>query len=239
MLDVKFGRGAFMRERALARELAQAMVEVATRMGKPTRALLTSMDQPLGRTVGNALEVLESIECLRGRGPADVMEVTYSLGEHMLLLAGVAKDAGVARAMLARTIDSGTALEKFRQIISAQGGDVRVVDEPALLPQAKKVIPVSSPRSGFITDVEPMGVALCALRLGAGRARAEDRVDPAVGVSGLAKAGEWVEKGSPLAFIHANREGDIEAATEMLLKAISVGDSAPATQPLVVEVIGG
>jgi pyrimidine-nucleoside phosphorylase len=238
VLDVKFGRGAFMKEKAQARELARALVSVATAMGKPTRAVLTAMDEPLGRTVGNALEVAESLECLRGRGPADTMEVTYALGEQMLLLAGVAAAAAEARAMLAASLASGAALKKFRELVAAQGGDERVVDEPIRLPQARLRAPLAAGRSGFVTAVDALDVALAAMRLGAGRARAEDRVDPAVGVSGLVKTGERVEAGAPLCILHANDERALAEAQSIMAEAIALGDAAPTPVPLVDEILG-
>jgi pyrimidine-nucleoside phosphorylase len=238
VLDVKFGRGAFMKDKAKARELAQALVSVATAMGKPTRAVMTAMEQPLGRNVGNALEVIESIECLRGRGPADTMEVTYALGEQMLVLAGVARTAAEARAALERSISSGAALEKLRAMIVAQGGDARVVDQPERLPQAKFKVALAASRAGFVQDVDAMGVALAALRLGAGRVKATDGVDHAVGFSGLVKVGERVAAGAPLGVIHANDEAGLAAARAMMEKAIVVGDAAGTTPKLIDEVIG-
>src|SRR5215216_257509 len=154
VLDVKFGRGAFMKEKARARELAEALVSVATAMGKPTRAILTAMEEPLGRGVGNALEVAESIECLKGAGPADTMEVTYALGEQMLILAGVANDPKDAQKQLEHAVASGAALDKFADMIAAQGGDAHVVDEPHRLPRAKQQVSLRADRSGFVTDVD-------------------------------------------------------------------------------------
>ena len=207
-------------------------------MGKPTRAVLTAMEEPLGRTVGNALEVIESIDCLKGHGPADTMEVTYALGEQMLLLTGVAKTKEVARAQLEASITRGTALEKFRAMVTGQGGDTRVVDEPARLPQARWKVPLMAARAGFVQSVDAMGVALAALRLGAGRAKAADPVDHAVGVSGLVKIGERVEAGAPLCVIHANDEAALAEAKAMLGKAITIGDAAGIALKLIDELIG-
>jgi pyrimidine-nucleoside phosphorylase len=234
VLDVKFGRGAFMKRKSDARALAEALVAVGRAGGKQVRAVLTGMDQPLGRTVGNALEVAESIACLRGAGPADVMEVTYTLGAHMLVLGGAAADETSARRKLAAAIADGSALAKFREIVVAQGGDGRVIDEPARLPQARLQVRVPAPRAGTVEDVDAMEIALAALRLGAGRARAEDKVDPAVGVSGLCKIGETVAAGAPLAVIHANDETALAAAQAQVAAAIRIG-AGPAVVP---ELIG-
>jgi pyrimidine-nucleoside phosphorylase len=237
VLDVKFGRGAFMREKARARELARAMVDVAVRVGKPTRALLTNMDRPLGRAVGNAVEVAETIECLKGRGPADVMELTLQLGIQMLLLGGVETDPAAARARLERSVSSGAALAMFARIIEAQGGDPRVVDDAGLLPQAPVQELLLSPESGYITDVEPMAVALSALRLGAGRIRAEDGIDPSVGIDRLCQTGERVERGQPLARILAKDADSARREREALLPAFSFGSEAPAPVALVDELL--
>jgi pyrimidine-nucleoside phosphorylase len=236
--DVKFGRGAFLPDKAAARELAQTLVDIARVMGKPTRAVLTAMDEPLGRTVGNALEVGESIACLRGEGPADVMEVTFVLGEQMLLLAGAAATAAEARRKLAAGIESGAALAKFRDIVAAQGGDVRMVDEPARLPAASRQEPLPSPRGGFVRDVDARRVAAAAFRLGAGRARAEDRIDPAVGIGRLVKIGERVAPGGALCVIHANDGAALAEARALLAEAIVVGDTPGTAPALIGEIIG-
>ena len=238
VLDVKFGRGAFMKDEAGARALAQALVSVATAMGKPTRAVMTSMHQPLGRAVGNALEVIESIECLRGEGPADTMEVTYALGEQMLLLAGVARSAAEARTALVESVTSGRALEKFGELIAAQGGDARVLDDPSHLPRARFAEPLLAREAGFVTDVDAMGVALAALRLGAGRTCAEEGVDHAVGVNRVVKIGEHVARGAPLCVLHANDEAALADARERMGRAIALGPIALAAPRLIGDVIG-
>lgn len=237
VLDVKFGRGAFMKDRAQARELARAMIAIGHRMGKRTRALLTAMDQPLGRSVGNALEVAESLRCLRGEGPRDLMEVTYALGAQMLILGGVARGEAEARERLEQAVASGAALEKFREIVTAQGGDAAVVDEPGRLPAARLRVPIPHMEEAYVGDVDAMGVALAARRLGAGRVRPEDGIDPAVGVSDLVKAGERVAPGQVLAVIHANDEGALADAEVRLREAITFSHRPVDTQPLVAEVI--
>ena len=238
VLDVKFGRGAFMKDRAQARELARAMVAIGSRMGKQVRALLTTMDQPLGDTVGNALEVAESIACLRGEGPADLMEVTYALGTQMLILGKVARGETEARAQLEQAVQSGAALAKLREVVDAQGGDAAVLDQVSLLPRARLQVPLPSLEAGIVREVDAMGVALAALRLGAGRARSDDAVDPAVGVAHLVKIGDRVEAGQALAVIHANDEGALADAEARLRQAIALGIHPIAPPPLVAEVVG-
>ncbi len=238
VLDVKFGRGAFMKDKADARRLAESLVAVATALGKPTRAVLTAMEEPLGRAVGNAVEVAESIECLRGQGSADTMEVTYALGTQMLLLAGVAQSPCEARAKLKETITNGSALGKFRDLVAAQGGNARVVDDPALLPSAKLKVTLTAARSGYVHEVNAMGVALVALRLGAGRAKATDGIDHAVGVTDLCKIGEQLEMGARLCTIHANDEKALGEAKTLLEKAFVLDDAAVEAPALVDDVIG-
>jgi pyrimidine-nucleoside phosphorylase len=239
VLDVKFGRGAFMKEIEQARELATAMVAIGREMGKGVRALLTAMDQPLGRAVGNGVEVAESIACLRGEGPADLMEVTYALGAEMLELGGVAENAAAAREKLEAVVADGSALAKFGEIVAAQGGDARVVDDPAgVLPSASQQTPLVAARAGIVQDVDAMEVALAALRLGAGRARAEDAVNPAVGITDLVKVGETVEAGQPLAMIHADDDVAWAEAEVRLRDCIRIGDTPIATPPLIAERIG-
>jgi pyrimidine-nucleoside phosphorylase len=238
VLDVKCGRGAFMKDPAKARELAVAITTVAKAMGTPTRAVLTAMDEPLGRAVGNALEVAESIQFLKGASALDLAEVTYAIGGQMLVLTGAAADLAQARTRLEASVSSGAALKKFREMVAAQGGDPRVAEDPALLPRAKIIRPLAAPSSGFVVDVDAMGVALAALRLGAGRAKAEDPVDHAVGVGGLVKRGEAVGAGAPLCMIHANSEASAAEAAEILARAIVLGDAAPDSHPLIGETIG-
>lgn len=244
VLDVKFGRGAFMPDLARAQELARALVAIGKTMKRPVRAVLTRMDEPLGRTVGNALEVVEAIACLRGEGPADVMEVTFALGEQMLRLAGKVKTAGDARKRLGAALSSGQALAKFRQLVAAQGGDAGVVDDPGRLPRAPIQRDLRAARDGVVQRVDARAVALATLRLGAGRLRADDAVDPAVGVSNLVKVGALVRKGQALCLIHANAQAAFAAARSQLAEAIEIGtrlvapDATPKLAPLVAEIIG-
>jgi len=237
VLDVKFGGGAFMTDKAKARELAEAMVAIGGAMNKPVRAVLTAMEQPLGRTVGNALEVAEAIECLHGRGPADVMEVTYALGAQMLLLAGLARTEGEAREKLGGVVESGAALKVFREIVAAQGGDVRVVDEPGRLPAARVQLEVRAAAGGYVQLVAAKEVAMAALRLGAGRMKAGDPVDFAVGVSELVKIGEKVAAGARLAMVHSNDQAKGNAACVEVLAAIRIGPEMAKPSPLIDSVI--
>ena len=237
VLDVKVGRGAFMKTREEARRLALALIGIGRRTGKRVTALLTAMEQPLGLAVGNALEVVESIELLRGGGPADLREVTVALGAEMVLLARLAPDLPAARAAIEKAIDDGRGLAKLRDIVAAQGGDPRAIDDPGRLPRAAQVIPVEAEADGVVTALDAEAVGLAAMALGAGRARVEDRVDPAVGVVLVRKVGDRVVRGEPLCLVHRNPGGEPQArVAERLRAAYRIEASGQADPgPLVLE----
>ena len=230
VMDVKCGRGAFMKTLPQARELAQSIARVGKLNGLNVRAIITGMDAPLGRAVGNSLEVIESIEILRGRGPADLRELCLVFAAEMLELAG--KPDGFRQA--SEALDGGAALDKFRQMIASQGGDPAVVDDPSKLPRAESQTLLFAGQSGFVTEMDAEAVGLAGLELGAGRRRAEDRVDPAVGILVLKKPGEAVRAGEAIFEIHHNGPG-IAAAMARLGRSFRVGDDAPATQTTVLE----
>ena len=237
VLDVKFGRGAFMKTLADARRLARAMVAIGKTMQRPTVALLTEMNRPLGRAVGHALEVIESIECLRGRGPADLMEVTLALTEKMVLLGRLEKSVKGARARVQRALASGAALEKLRETIRAQGGDPSVIDDTTRLPQGRRVVEVRAESAGYLRDVDAMAIAQAALRLGAGRERVEDTIDPAVGLSDLAQAGDRITKDGLLCRLHVNDDSHLAEAIVLARGAFTVGTAKPKLAPLIREEI--
>ena len=233
VLDVKIGAGAFLPDNERALELARTMIALGEARGCPTVALLTAMDRPLGVACGNALEVAESIAGLRGEGPADLMAVTEALGIEMLLLARVAPTRAAAREQLRQVIQSGAALEVLRRLIEAQGGDPRVVDEPARLPQAAVRRELLADRAGVIQRVEPRSVGWAIIGLGGGRAQVTDKIDPAVGVEVLVTPGTSVTQGMPLARIHARTVAAADRAAEALRDAMPIGDASPTLLPLV------
>ncbi len=235
VLDVKWGQGAFMRTEAQARELARTMVEIGARMGKGMAAVLTDMNQPLGRTAGNALEVVETLEALAGRGPQDLMEVTLELGAHMLTLTGAAPDHAAALTRLRERLASGAAWERWLKMVELQGGDPRALEHPERLPQAAITAPFDAPRDGTVTTVDAERIGRAVLVLGAGRVRVEDRVDPAVGISGLVKIGEQVTRGQPLLTLHANRDDRLAEARALLDQAIAIADGPASPRPLIGE----
>jgi thymidine phosphorylase len=226
VLDVKVGSGAFMRELEPARELARTMVALGTESGVRTVALLTSMDVPLGRAVGNAVEVAESIQTLRGAGPADLVEVTLALAREMLALAGISADPAVALA-------DGRALAKYREMIAGQGGDP---DSP--LPVARHVQVLPASESGWLRRLDALAVGTAGWRLGAGRARKEDPVSAGAGVICLAKPGERVEAGQPLLELRADDLARFGPAIEALRDGIEIGPDEPDPRPAVIERIG-
>src|SRR4051812_3214274 len=232
VLDVKTGSGAFMPETAQALELAKTMIGLGQDRECPTVALLTAMDRPLGRSCGNALEVEESIQGLRGEGPDDLMTVTYALGVEMLLLVGAARNPAEAKRKLQDSVSSGRALETFGRIIEAQGGDPRVVENLDLLPQANQVEVFRAGRDGVVTRIEPRRIGRAIVDLGGGRQSLEDSVDPSVGFVIPVKPGDSVAEGEPLASVFARDRDDLTQAMKALEEAIVIGTSGTLT-PLI------
>jgi pyrimidine-nucleoside phosphorylase len=230
VLDVKAGRGAFMRDHRAARELAQALVRTARDAGLPAVALITDMNTPIGRTVGNALETREAIEVLRGEGPADTRELTLLLGVEMLLLAKRAKTAHSARKLLEQRLADGSALATFARMLRAHGGDARVVDDLDVLPRARFREPVLAPKSGVVVGCDPRELGFVAIELGAGRRKATDQVDPAAGIELARVVGERVKRGEPIAYLHASKRALITASTARTAAAFRIGPRAPHRQ---------
>ncbi len=235
VLDVKCGDGAFMRTLPEARNLAETLVRVGTALGKKFAALVTAMDQPLGRMVGNALEVRQALEVLRGEGPGDLREVTLALGAELLVLAKEADSSQEAQAKLARLLDEGRALAKFRELVAAQGGDPRAVDDPARLPQAKETVEVRADARGFVVKIAARKVGLAAGLLGAGREAKGQKVDPAAGVELLVKVGAEVERGQPLALLHVGRPDRVPEAEALVRTAFALGPKPPEPPPLILD----
>jgi pyrimidine-nucleoside phosphorylase len=236
VLDVKVGAGAFMKDVAKARELARTMVEIGASYDVKTVALLTAMDQPLGNEVGNANEIAESISLLRGEGPSDLLEVTMSLGVEMLRVAEVETDASKARNLLQKTIDDGAALELLGRVVSAQGGDSRVIDDPALLlPQAPQRVEYMAEGSGYLGRLDALAVGTAAMRLGAGRERKEDTIDPSVGIRLHHKIGDQVVEGNPLLTLFYRHPARLDEALSVLDGAIEIGANKPDQSLLVME----
>ncbi|MCX8014870.1 MAG: thymidine phosphorylase, partial [candidate division WOR-3 bacterium] len=222
VLDVKTGSGAFMRKERDAQKLAKMMIEIAKRMKKKVVALITNMEQPLGNMVGNALEVIESIECLKGNGPPDLMQVTIELATEMLMMAHSTVKKQAAKNKIVYALKSGLALEKFREIIKAQGGDPRVIENYNLLLQPKCRVRVISPESGYLQKLDALTIGLLSVELGCGRKTIDDKIDYSAGFVFKKKIGDEVKKGEVLLEIMANDQKKLTAVSEKILNAYKI-----------------
>jgi len=237
VLDVKTGGGAFMRDPDQAFALAETMVEIGRRAGRRAVALVTDMNQPLGHAVGNALEVAEVIDTLRGRGPADLVELCLALGSQVLLLAGVVQGVAEGREKLAGLLQEGAALDMFEKIIVAQGGEQRVLYDSSVLPAAACREEIISSAGGYVQAIRAEKIGQAAMLLGAGRETKESLIDPAVGVVLRKKAGERVERGEVLAVLHVNGREKLPAARESIFSAFTVNDEPFSPAPLIYSVV--
>jgi pyrimidine-nucleoside phosphorylase len=233
VLDIKRGSGSFLPKLEDELTLAKAMIDLGSSHGCPVVALVTAMDRPLGRACGNSLEVAEAIEVLKGAGPPDLIEVTMALGAAMLVLATVATTLDGAETLMRDAINSGKALLKFEEIVSAQGGDTGVLRDPTRLPYAPRTETFTAKRDGVVQAVDPREIGYGIIALRGGRRNMEDQIDPSVGFVITAKPGHHVTKGQPLATIHAQSENDLALGRSILEKAIPIGDSAEPPLPLV------
>jgi pyrimidine-nucleoside phosphorylase len=239
VLDVKTGSGAFMKSEKDAAFLAELMVETGERMGKRVVALITDMDQPLGHMIGNSLEVVEVVDILRGEGPEDLRLLCSELAGWMLYLGGVADSVAEGKRQSDNLIASGKALDKFREMVELQGGDVRAIDDPKKLPQAQHTMTVTSAKGGYLASLQCEQVGTACVILGGGRERKEDSVDPSVGIMLHKKVGDAVSTGEPLATIYYNDEGRAVRARQLLEENYQIADSpVHEKRPLIHRVIG-
>jgi pyrimidine-nucleoside phosphorylase len=234
VFDIKCGEGAFMRTARDARNLAGLLAEVASSLGLKVSSILTRMDEPLGGCVGNALEVRESVEVLKGRHVDDLVDLSLTLGAEMLLLAGRAKRREEALRLLKTALLGGKALQKFREMVKAQGGDPRIVDDPGRLGIARHELAVRAGRTGYITDIDALAVGRIAVMLGGGRLRAEDRVDHSVGIEFLKKRGRRVRRGEPVAVVYAGSPSAGRRCAGLLRKAIRVSARKPRVHRVII-----
>jgi len=240
VLDVKTGSGAFMKHEEQAELLAELMVETGERMGKRVVALITDMDQPIGHKVGNALEVDEVLEILRGNGPSDLRQLCLELAAWMFQLGGVSDGLAEGRKIAAQLIDSGRGLEKFREMVELQGGDLSVIDHPAKLPRASGSQEILSPAKGYVAAIESETIGIAGVILGGGRERKEDSVDPSVGIVLYKKVGDAVGHGEPLATLYYNSESRAARARPLIEQSYRISEAPPASRrPLVLRVIQG
>jgi len=237
VLDVKMGKGSFMKTEEDARRLAESMVKVGNLAGRNTIAVITDMDQPLGNTVGNALEVKEAILTLRGEHSGELLELCLELGACVLTASGMAEDHEAAKDMLRSTIADGSALKKFAEFVQAQQGNPEVVNDLSMLPMAPVQLKVTASEAGYFAEMDALEIGRISLRLGGGRATKEDEINPAVGVVLLKKIGDEVQGGEPFAVIHAANREAAELAAEQLRACIRMTDEDVAEKPLVYAVI--
>lgn len=233
VLDVKCGSGAFMKTKEDAFSLGEEMVRIGTSLGRKTVAVISDMDQPLGNAVGNAIEVKEAIDTLKGRGPSDLTELCLTLGSYMLILGERAGGYDEARDMLRHSLDSGAAFSKFREFVAAQGGDAGVADDTNLLPCARYTKSVVSGSSGYVRRIDAEDVGLSSLYLGAGRETKDSSIDPAVGLRLCKKVSDAVEKGEALAVIYGNSEERILSAEQKLQQAFTISETPVQAEPLI------
>jgi len=223
VFDVKWGKGAFMKTRESATNLAKTLVEVSRHSDLRSNALITDMNQPIGRAVGNALEVIESVETLQGKGPADIIELTLTLGAKMLLMAGIDADIDAARHRLITKINSGEAFERFKKMARLQGGDSNCLDKPDNLVHAVIKVPMEAEASGYVQEVNAELIGKALIALGAGRSKLKDKIDHSVGIMGLKKIGDGVGLGESLALIYANSEECLAIVKPLAKQAFKIG----------------
>jgi pyrimidine-nucleoside phosphorylase/thymidine phosphorylase len=238
VLDVKVGRGAFMKTPDDARRLAGTMVAIGARVGLRTQAVLTAMEAPLGNAVGNALEIRECIDTLAGRGPRDLDALCLTLASRMVYLAGGGTDLQSAEARVRDALRSGAALDKFREVVKRQGGDPRVVDDSDALPASIDSRPFSAISTGYVTSIDAERIGRASMALGAGRDRVDATIDPAAGIVLHAKPGDRVEAGAPILTMHLGRNARLDSAIALLDGAVAIGAERPPATPLVIDVVG-
>lgn len=237
VLDVKTGDGAFMKTIEDSFALAKEMVDIGDNMNRETTALITDMDEPLGFAVGNSLEVIEAIETLKGRGPKDFVMLCETLGAYMLLLAKVVDNFEDGKAKIQEAITTGSALDKLKEFIENQGGNSNIVDDYSLLPQAKEIMEIKAPKTGYIAKIEAEEVGVSAMMLGAGRETKEDELDLSAGIVLTKKVSDFVNEGETIAYMHYNKLDKIEGAKDRFLKAYTISDEKVAAGKLVYGVV--
>ncbi|MDN5375392.1 MAG: pyrimidine-nucleoside phosphorylase [Thermacetogenium sp.] len=237
VLDVKVGPGGFLTDLQQARHLGELMAELGREFRMKTVVLLTGMAQPLGRAVGNALEVEETVLALQGKGPQDLTELCLALGGEMLAAAEIVPTPGEGRRKLELLLQNGAGLAKLRELVAAQGGSPEVIDDPSLLPRARRLVEVRASESGFVREINAREIGTAVLLLGGGRLRKDDTIDPAVGVVMEKKVGDYVHAGEPLAVLHVDDEGNLPEVRERVAQSFLIGGEKPSLPPLIHEVI--
>ena len=234
VLDVKTGRGAFMPTHEKAEELAATLVGIGNSFGKKTIGFITAMDQPLGSMIGNWLEVVESVECLRGKNVPDVMELTYVLGGAMLMLGNKVQSLKEGMERCKEVVKNGKVYEKFIQLVKRQGGDISFIEHLEKYPSSKYSGEITSTQSGFVTGIDSLELGLTGIELGAGRTKVDDVIDPKAGIRLTKKVGDAVTAGETLAFFYTDNKKAVDGASERIARAFAIGSSKPASAPLII-----
>ncbi|MEI6645237.1 MAG: thymidine phosphorylase [bacterium] len=235
VFDVKCGRAAFMKSPEQARALAESLTRVGSALHRKTAAVITDMNQPLGRTAGNAIEVIEAVETLRGKGPADTRLLTIELTAQITALSGIHPDLDTARCELTKHLDSGRALEVFRRMVMAQGGDPRFIDDPTALPQPGYTLEVRATSNGYVADVDALAIGRIVLQLGGGRTKTDDVIDPSSGIDSLVQQGDHIEKGQPLMRLLAKNKSLAESQLNIALASITLTPVNPGMRKLILD----
>lgn len=235
VIDIKTGSGAFMKSEESAAKLGEALVAIGKQAGIKTMVLISDMNQPLGNKVGNALEIEETIDLLKGKGPADLVELTVEIAAYMVVFGEKAANLEEARALLHENIANGSALDRFKAMVKAQGGDTAVIEDYTVMPQAEYKIPYTAKTSGVITEMTANEIGIASMLLGGGREKSDDQLDYAVGIELHKKVGDAVEAGETILTIHANRE-EIDSVIERLDGAVQIGETAP-DYPMIYQII--
>ena len=237
VLDVKTGSGAFMKNVNQAKELAKVMVDIGKKLGRDTIAVVSNMDQPLGYAVGNALEVKEAIQTLKGQGPKDLEELCLILGSYMIKLAGRTEEIDVLKAELKGLLDNGKAFEKFREMVINQEGNIDIIDNPSLFPEPKLKVPVKANKEGYIATIKTDSVGIASMVLGAGREEKESAIELDVGIILEKKIGDRVKQGDVIAWMYANHDYKVQVAEKIISEAYFIEDKEPEIKPLVIDII--
>lgn len=237
VFDVKTGRGAFMSTLEMAEEMARTLVDIAVLSGKQARALITDMNQPLGFYAGNALEIVETIACLKGEGPRDLMTVTLEIAGMMLEMGGQAKNVAAGKKMAEAAIADGRGLAKFREMVAAQGGNTAYIDDPCLFPEAGKKIPIRAEKDGYVHSIDTLEMGMIGVALGAGREKTEDKIDMSAGIIFSRKVGDRVSAGDTLLTLFTNRAGGGEEIAKRAQRAVTVEDSPCQPYPIIYKVV--
>lgn len=236
VLDVKCGSGAFMRDKSSAKKLASIMVEIGRKLGKPVVALITDMNEPLGRNVGNAVEIMEVVQLLQGSGDADVVKLVAVLGAYMLILGGKASTLAEGKRMILKTLQDGRSFSKFKEMVTLHGGNPNALQDFQLLPRARYIVACPARKSGYVVRMDAELIGRASILLGAGRSKVGDKIDYSAGITNIVKTGEQIKKGEPLFYLHSNMKDKLKLAKQIAESAVIISSTPPTKKELILEV---